>query len=88
MEKRTPKRTRLPFPSLTGRRFMSGGLDSMALNCHPTQAREFNEIVKKNGCTGIYYNKKGRCQVTDANDYDRVLKSIGAQDRKPIHEVD
>lgn len=66
---------------------MKGGMESLALSCHPKQAAGFNERVRRNGCTGINYDKKGKCHVTSEEDYGRVLKSIGA-DEAPIHPVD
>ena len=77
MTKRTPKRSKLACPAIVGRMYQKEGFSSLALGCHPKQVKEFNERVHKAGCTGIRYDKKGRCQVSDKSDYERLSKSIG-----------
>ena len=68
--------------------YLKGGFQSLALDCHPKQVEEFTERVKKAGCTGIKYDKKGRCHVSSRRDYEALSKSIGLCDKEPAHPVE
>lgn len=39
-------------------------LVSIAAGCHPSQAKEFNELARKHGLTGVYYNQRGECEFS------------------------
>jgi len=69
------KRSELPCPVVQTTDF-----SSLALGCHPKQAKGFNEKVRAHGCTGLYYDEQGNCRVTSKRDYDSVTKSLGFQD--------
>jgi hypothetical protein len=64
------------MPAIVGRKYMKGGFKSFALDCHPSQAKKFQERVDRNGCTGIKYEPSGRCHVSSEADYARVCESL------------
>ena len=68
--------------------YLKGGFQSLALDCHPKQVEEFQERVHKAGCTGIKYEKNGRCHVSSRRDYEALSKSIGLCDQEPAHPVE
>lgn len=37
---------------------------SISAGCHPKQAKEFNELAKSAGISGVYYNKRGECEFS------------------------
>lgn len=77
MSNRTPKKSTLGCPTIVGRSYMKGGFISSALSCAPWQAGDHQERVNKAGCTGLQFDKKGRCHVSNRPDYDAHSKSIG-----------
>ena len=56
--------------------------ESVALACHPSQAKEFNEKAKKAGLTGVHYRETdGMCMVESPGQLKKELKHRGFHNR-------
>lgn len=58
-------------------------LRSPSIGCHPSQAREFNALLKKHGVTGAEYSEKtGMCSITSRTGEKDVMRILGIHPNK------
>lgn len=53
---------------------------SVGLSVHPKQAQQANERAKRHGLTGVSYDEKGRCTVSDRGARRDLLRLEGMHD--------